>query len=58
LKECSISIYSSITGEIYKPIVEIVDDLVLQFRRDLLNAEGVARGMIYGFGPKEDAVIQ
>jgi hypothetical protein len=23
-----------------------------------LNAEGVARGMIYGFGPKEDAVIQ
>lgn len=52
------SIYSSISGELYKPVVEIVDVLVLNFRKDLLNAEEAARGMIYGFGPKEDAVIK
>jgi hypothetical protein len=58
MKECQISIYSSIMGELYKPLVEIVDVLVLNFRKDLLNAEEAARGMIYGFGPKEDAVIK
>jgi hypothetical protein len=58
MKEAKLSIYTSISGELYKPVVEIVDVLVLNFRKDLLNAEETARGMIYGFGPKEDAVIK
>lgn len=57
MKESKISIYSSIMGELYKPVVEIVDNLVLNFRKDLLAAEEQARGYIYGFGPKEQSVI-
>jgi len=56
-KEASVSIYSSVMGECYPPIVQIVDKLVLAFRKDLAKTEEAARGIVFGFAPKEDAVI-
>lgn len=56
-KEINISIYSSISGELYHPIVHIVDDIVLNFRKDLVELEGKISGGIYGFAPSETTMI-
>lgn len=57
MKECNISIYSSISGEVYKPVVAIVDTLVLNFRKDLAIAEEKSSSAVFGFPPKQDSIL-
>jgi len=56
-KEAGINIYTSIVGELYPTIRDIVDPLILNFRKDLAKAEEACRGEIYGFGIKEQSLI-
>lgn len=56
-KEANVSIYSSIMGECYPPVVQIVDKLVLNFRKDLARTEEQVRGVTFGHAVKEESII-